>query len=77
LAEGRVFVLVAISNFNPTHIHALERDAVSFHVVDRSVGDGVRGEYVNEWPGVVRPMLDWEIERQPIGPVSSEAMDKT
>lgn len=26
-----------------------------------SAGDGVRGEHANEWPGVVRPMLDWEV----------------
>ncbi|MHB8185465.1 MAG: ABC transporter ATP-binding protein [Dermatophilaceae bacterium] len=61
LAEGRHLVLVAITTLNPHQVHALEADAVSFQVVDRSTGDGVRGEYANEWPGVVRPMLDWEI----------------
>ncbi len=67
LAEGRFFVLAAISTYNPTRVHALEADAVSFHVVDRSTGDGVRGEYANAWPGVVRPMLDWSIiEPKPI-----------
>ena len=59
LAEGRVFVLAAISTYNPTMVHAIEHDAVSFQVVDRSSGDGVRGEFVNEWPGVVRPMFEW------------------
>lgn len=62
LAEGRMFVLAAISTYNPTQIHVLERDAVSFQVVDRSTGDGVRGEYANEWPGVIRPWLDWHVE---------------
>lgn len=62
LAEGRLLVMVAVSTYNPTAIHALERDAVAFQVVDRSSGDGVRGEYVNEWPGVVRPMFDWTVE---------------
>jgi lipopolysaccharide transport system ATP-binding protein len=62
LAEGRVTVLVAVSTYNPTVVHALERDAVSFQVVDRSDGDGVRGEYVNDWPGVIRPMLEWSID---------------
>jgi lipopolysaccharide transport system ATP-binding protein len=61
LAEGRHFVVAAVSTFNPTRVHVFERDAVSFHVVDRSEGDGVRGEYANEYPGVVRPMLDWEV----------------
>src|SRR5688572_7576312 len=34
---------------------------ISFEVVDHSEGDGVRGEYSNEWPGVVRP-LEWALE---------------
>jgi lipopolysaccharide transport system ATP-binding protein len=63
LAEGRVIVrYAAVSSYNPTRVHALERDAVSFQVVDRSDGDGVRGEYSNEWPGVVRPMLEWALD---------------
>ncbi len=65
LAEGRVSVLVAISSINPTVIHAMERDAVAFQVVDPSEGDGVRGEWSNHWPGVVRPMLEWTIEFEP------------
>lgn len=66
LAEGRVFVTAAVSSYNPTVVHAIENDAVSFHIVDRSEGDGVRGPYVNEWPGVVRPLLDWALEWQPL-----------
>jgi lipopolysaccharide transport system ATP-binding protein len=66
LAEGRIIVrFLAISSYNPTKIHALERDAVSFQVVDRSEGDGVRGEYSNEWPGVVRPMFEWALDDAP------------
>jgi lipopolysaccharide transport system ATP-binding protein len=61
LAEGRVTVTVAVSSYNPLVVHAIERDAVAFHVVDRSEGSGVRGPYVNEWPGVVRPMLEWDV----------------
>ena len=60
LAEGRISVMVAVSTYNPTRVHAMERDAVVFQVVDRTSGDGVRGEFVNEWPGVVRPMLEWK-----------------
>jgi lipopolysaccharide transport system ATP-binding protein len=61
LAEGRHYVLAAVSTYNPTRVHVLERDAVSFQVVDRSEGDGVRAEYANEYPGAVRPMLDWDV----------------
>ncbi len=62
LAEGRVIVTVVLSTMNPPVLHALERDAVAFQVVDRSEGDGVRGEYAADWPGVVRPMLDWTVD---------------
>ena len=62
LAEGRILVTAAVSTYNPTQVHAIERDAVAFHVVDRSEGDGTRGVYANEWPGVIRPMLEWHVE---------------
>lgn len=59
LAEGRVMVHAWLASLNPTTVHAHEIDAVSFQVVDKSDGDGVRGEWGTEWPGVVRPKLDW------------------
>jgi lipopolysaccharide transport system ATP-binding protein len=62
LAEGRVHVLAAVTTYNPTVVHALESDAVAFQVADRSTGDGVRGEYVGDWPGVVRPLLRWTVD---------------
>ena len=61
LAEGRVLVTAALTTVSPPRLHAVERDAVSFHVVDRSEGDGVRGMYTSDWPGVVRPMLKWDV----------------
>ena len=67
LAEGRLFLLVAVCSYNPDCVHAIERDAVSFQIVDRSEGDGVRGVYSAEWPGAVRPMLDWEVAQEPSG----------
>jgi lipopolysaccharide transport system ATP-binding protein len=60
-SEGRIFVTAGISTYNPNALHAFERDAVAFQVFDRSQGDGSRGEYVGEWPGVIRPMLNWEV----------------
>ena len=61
-AEGRVFVLAAVGTYNPNVVHALERDAVSFQVVDRTEGEGPRGEFTGSWPGVMRPMLDWDVD---------------
>ncbi len=64
LAEGRIFILAAVCNYNPDIVHALARDVVSFQVVDHSCGDGVRGVFAGHWPGVVRPALDWQVNRE-------------
>jgi len=61
-AEGRIWVTARVSSWNPNVEHLNEDDVVSFLIVDRSDGDGVRGEYANRWPGVVRPMLPWTTE---------------
>jgi lipopolysaccharide transport system ATP-binding protein len=63
LAEGTFFVLAAVVSYNPDTVYAVERDALAFQVVDRSAGDGVRGESVGDWPGVMRPMLEWTSHR--------------
>lgn len=63
-SEGRIFVTVGIGTYNPNALHALEHDAIAFDVFDRSDGEGVRGEYVGGWPGVVRPMLNWKVVPQ-------------
>jgi lipopolysaccharide transport system ATP-binding protein len=62
LAEGRVFMLAAVVSYNPDRVHALERDAVSFQVVDRRGADVVRKYYAGRWPGVIRPTLDWDVK---------------
>jgi lipopolysaccharide transport system ATP-binding protein len=63
LAEGQVNLLVALGTYNPNVVHALEKDLISFYVVDRTTGTGVRGPYAGDWPGVMRPMLDWAVEQ--------------
>jgi len=69
-AEGKLFVMAAVSSINPPTVHVLERDAVAFQVIDRSSGDGVRGEYVSDWPGVVRPRFEWTVGRDDSSPES-------
>ncbi len=68
LAEGSIAVLAAISSYEPHVVHALERDAVSFQVVDHSTGDGARGPYGGTVPGLVRPMLEWDVDVEPAVP---------
>jgi lipopolysaccharide transport system ATP-binding protein len=61
LSEGMISVLVGLTTHNPTEVLAIEQDAVSFIVVDHSKGDGARGEYVGDFPGIVRPLLKWHV----------------
>ena len=62
LSEGVKRILIALVTHNPTEVFATERDAVSFLVVDHSEGDGARGEFVGDFPGIVRPLLHWKVE---------------
>jgi lipopolysaccharide transport system ATP-binding protein len=64
LSEGTLIVWAALSTLDPVHVHALERDAVAFQVVDGLHGDSARGDYAGPYPGVVRPLLHWETETE-------------
>jgi lipopolysaccharide transport system ATP-binding protein len=44
---------------DPATVHALEREAVAFQVVDSIDGDSMRGDYGGTVPGIVRPHLQW------------------
>jgi len=61
LAEGQHRVLVGLVTHAPYEVIAMEHDAVSFVIVDNSRGDGVRGEYAGHYPGVLRPLLKWNV----------------
>jgi lipopolysaccharide transport system ATP-binding protein len=65
LAEGTVFVTAALTSYKPMNVHFVERDAVSFNVVDTADGDSARGDYAGVLPGVVRPILDWQTKSGP------------
>jgi len=66
LSEGMHNLLVAVNTYNPDKVHVYIRDVVSFVVIDRSQGTGVRRDYSGgHWPGVVRPKLKWEIDFLP------------
>lgn len=63
LSEGTLVVDAAISSVDRTAVHAHEREAVAFQVIDSTEGDSVRGEYGGAIPGVVRPRLSWQTTR--------------
>jgi lipopolysaccharide transport system ATP-binding protein len=62
LSEGTLIVGAAVSTMDPVLIHFYEQDAVAFEVVDSLTGDTARGDYGGEYPGVVRPILQWTNE---------------
>jgi lipopolysaccharide transport system ATP-binding protein len=70
-SEGRLYLTVGIGTYNPNALHTLERDAIAFDIFDQSEGDGVRGEYVGGWPGVLRPMFKWKVV--PLAEAKSES----
>jgi lipopolysaccharide transport system ATP-binding protein len=63
LAEGVFFAGVALLRQEPLLIHMNDADSVSFTVVDRIDGSSARGEFVGGFPGVVRPLLQWETKK--------------
>ena len=62
LAEGRLMVSVGASSYAPNRVHFEEHEVVTIQTVDRSTGDAVRGDWIGDWPGVLRPMLKWDVK---------------
>lgn len=60
LAEGTLSISAAICTMIPVTIHFFERDAVTFQIIDTLDGDSARGDFAGPFPGVVRPIFQWE-----------------
>ena len=60
LAEGTMIVGVSIWSEQPQNLHFYERDVVAFEVVESPDGDSARGDYTMQFPGLVRPLLEWD-----------------
>jgi lipopolysaccharide transport system ATP-binding protein len=68
-SEGTMSVAAEVCTSHPAyHMHFLQREAVSFQVVDSGVPGNVRNEWGRTILGVVRPQLGWE--REYIGEVT-------
>ena len=66
LAEGILFVTCTLLTLNPDSVQFMERTAVAFQVIDSLDGDSARGDYSRNIPGVVRPMLRWTTQFNPV-----------
>jgi len=60
LSEGYHYASIAIMSYDPYIVHLHELEAVSFLVKDAFVTTSARGVYGGFYPGVVRPLLEWE-----------------
>lgn len=60
LSEGSLIVDIAVSSHVPaTVVHVLEREVVTFQVIDSLFSDSARGDYTGPMPGVIRPLVNW------------------
>ncbi len=51
-----------IAAWEPVHLdQCYERGLLCFHIVDSFAPDSSRGNFAGTLPGIVRPLLDWEI----------------
>jgi lipopolysaccharide transport system ATP-binding protein len=63
--DGQVIVQVAITD--ELEVYFLDKACVSFNVLDAMDPDGVRRNYVQEWPpAAVRPLLKWTNHAHPL-----------
>ncbi|MAL41053.1 ABC transporter ATP-binding protein [Thalassospira sp.] len=62
LNDGVLNLNVGLTELETTLTHAFEREALVLQMFDRRYG-GARGDYQAPLPGVVRPKLDWKLER--------------
>ncbi len=63
LAEGSVSVSMAILEQDPFFIHFHEQDVIAFRIVDPLDGNSARGTCTLNFPGIVRPLLNWESKK--------------
>jgi lipopolysaccharide transport system ATP-binding protein len=61
LGEGRIFILGAVCTYDPDVVHAIERDVISFQLLDQHDADKMREKFARAWPGALRPKLEWNI----------------
>lgn len=62
LAEGMLFVEANLVTLDPLIIQFRMHSVVTFQVIDSLSADSARGDYAGQFPGVLRPLLEWATE---------------
>lgn len=66
LAEGMLYLhLILMARENLRQQYSVE-SAIGFRVVDSFEGDSARGDYGGDYYGVVRPLLEWTTDFEPL-----------
>ena len=65
LSEGTLFIRVGAATMDPLIVQFVESDVVAFQVIDSLDGDSARGDWADQWGGVVRPLLKWDTQFSP------------
>ncbi len=60
LAESGYSCSFAIMRYNPFRVEFHEMDVVGFNVIDEIGENTARGDYSGDFPGIVRPLLNWK-----------------
>ncbi len=66
LNEGQMSVDVALASIDAPkfHHHVNLSRLLTFHVQDAGEGDSAKGRFTGQLQGVVRPLLDWTLQRE-------------
>ncbi|MCX6966042.1 MAG: ABC transporter ATP-binding protein [Verrucomicrobia bacterium] len=62
LNDGLYFVNVAASTMSPVKVHFRSRNKFCFNVIE-DIHAPSRGGYANSIPGMVRPCLEWDVQK--------------
>lgn len=63
LSEGIVKVSIALFQATPFKLFAFLEEEIVFNIFDDIKGDSARGNYTNDFPGIVRPLLKWAVKQ--------------
>ena len=61
LNEGVLKITVALFSISPFQIFDIIEDAIIIQIIDYLKGGSARGMYKDDFPGIVRPILQWDL----------------
>ena len=63
MTEGKFSVNIALFKASPLEIFILEERVFCFNIIDEIRGDSARGDYILNFPGIIRPLLFWDAKK--------------